>query len=301
MAIDPNDILSGELSKWKVLKTLGSGGFKEVFLAEAGDLTEALKITKIYDSSASTSTDKDELETMLRARTEREFHLLQTYGGGCIVSLGSIPYQECEVSGNRYAFYSEEYLPGKTLDKINVENKNSGKTSTPEEIKAVFSAGLNVIEKIWCGDNKIVHRDIKPGNIMKTGVAERPIVFFDLGIAFDKSGTSLTAQTFGPGTLWYRAPETLDPDYRASIDFRCDLFSLAVTVYEYAAGFHPIHHGSMSDGETVYRLLKRNAVPLLNHRADLGTTFCSLIDRCIHKRPALRPNRITEIKRILEV
>jgi serine/threonine protein kinase len=133
-----------------------------------------------------------------------------------------------------------------------------------------------------------------------TGIQDRPVVFFDLGIAFDKSGTSLTAQPLGPGTLRYRAPETLDSDYRASIDFRCDLFSLAVTVYEFAAGFHPIHHGSMSDGETVYRLLNRNAEPLIRHRSDLGQNLCDLIDRCIHKKPALRPNRLGEIKRIVE-
>ena len=298
MSINPKEILQDLLSGWTVVNSIGVGGFKEVFLVENDSRKEALKITQYFDPVPSGSIDPDELETMLRARTEREYNLLMDFGGGCVVSLGSIPIQEREVAGHRYGFYSEEYLPGKTLDNVNLDNRSAGNIPDPKQVKSVFRTGLKVIERIWT--KKIVHRDIKPLNIMITGLKKRPVVFFDLGIAFDRSGTSLTAQSLGPGTLRYRAPETLDPDYRSSIDFRCDLFSLAVTVYEFAVGFHPIHHGSMSDGETVYRLLKKAAEPLYIHRPDLGTDFCVLIDKCLHKAPALRPNRLIELNRILE-
>lgn len=298
MTINPKDLLSGELAEWQVKSKLGSGGFKDVYLIEKGTRQEALKITSYYDSSLAGDMEPEEIETMYRARTEREYQLLKEFGGGCVASLGSIPLKEGTIGGHPFSCYSEEFLPGITLDKVNSHNKTNRVLPSIQIIQSIFLTGLHVIERIW--NKKIVHRDIKPQNIMMTGLQERPVVFFDLGIAFDRSGSSLTAQTLGPGTLRYRAPESLDPDYRASIDFRCDLFSLAVTVYEFAAGFHPIHHGSMSDGETVYRLLKRNAEPLFNHRTDLGEQFCTLVDNCLHKRPALRPNRINDIKRMLE-
>ena len=299
MTIDPNSVLGSKLGPWKVIRILGSGGFKEVFLLQNGERQEALKITRYFDHTGSGGIEPEELETMLRSRTERECNLLARFGGGCVVSLGSFGYEELISDGRKYGVYSEEYLPGKTLDKLIAEAKSIGNRSNSSMVKLIFATGIQVIERIW--GEKIVHRDIKPQNIMSTEQSERPIVFFDLGIAFERPGASLTAQPLGPGTLRYRAPETLDPDYRASIDFRSDLFSLAATVYEFAVGFHPIHHGSMSDGETVYRLLKRNAEPLFNHRADLGEQFCLLIDNCLHKRPALRPIRINDIKRMLEV
>jgi serine/threonine protein kinase len=298
MAINPKDILPASLAAWDIKRTLGTGGFKEVFLVENNGLKEALKITRYFDEKPMSQLEADDLETQLRARTEREYQLLKEFGGGCIVSLGSIVGQEVEVNGKKYNFYSEEYLPGKTLSDVNIENKSSGHLPATQMVKTLFLTGIKVIEKIWA--KKVVHRDIKPLNIMMTESEGRSVVFFDLGIAFDRAGTSLTSLALGPGTLRYRAPESLDPDYRASIDFRCDLFSLAVTVYEYAAGFHPLHHGSTSEGETVYRLLNRNADKLYTKRPDLGQDLCATIDKCLHKKPALRPVRLGDIKRMLE-
>jgi serine/threonine-protein kinase len=201
--------------------------------------------------------------------------------------------------GNRKAcVYSEEFLPGRTLDKIIYETTlKHGQPSWPA-VKLLFETGLAVIERLW--SHKIVHRDIKPQNIMYTQLNGRDYVFFDLGIAFERDGSSLTQNTFGPGTLRYRAPETLDADYRGSIDMRCDLFSLAVTVYEFASGRHPIHEGAKSAGDTIYRLLKKNADPLAQHCPDLPSAFCSLVDRCLHKKPALRPLRFDKIRKGLE-
>jgi hypothetical protein len=106
-----------------VIRILGSGGFKEVFLLQNGERQEALKITRYFDHTGSGGIEPEELETMLRSRTERECNLLARFGGGCVVSLGSFGYEELISDGRKYGVYSEEYLPGQTLDKLIQEYK----------------------------------------------------------------------------------------------------------------------------------------------------------------------------------
>lgn len=294
MTNNPSEHLEG----WTIGSVLGKGGFKTVYLIEKNGHQEALKVTRLRDVDLVDPTEVELLEHELYSRAEREFQLLSQFQGGCVVSLGSIPGHQAEWDGLPVHLYSEEFLAGRTLDKAIKASIEEQTLPTWGQIRALFSAGLDVVERIWT--NRTVHRDIKPANIMVTEDASRPFVFFDLGIAFEREGSALTRQRLGPGTLLYRAPETLDADYRASIDFRCDLFSLAVTVAEYASRQHPIHHGTLDVGETVYRLLKRPAIPLGTLRPDLSPDFCSMVDRCMHKKPALRPVRFVELRKVLE-
>lgn len=290
---------SGHLEGWNIGNILGKGGFKTVYLIEKDGKQEALKVTRLRDLDVVDPVEVEQLEHELYSRAEREFQLLSQFQGGCIVSLGSIPGHQAKWDGLPVHFYSEEFLAGKTLDKAIRANAAESKLPTRDEILTLFETGLDALERIW--QRRTIHRDIKPANIMATGDMSRPFVFFDLGIAFEQEGSALTRHRLGPGSLRYRAPETLDADYRASLDFRCDLFSLAVTVAEYASGQHPIHHGAQDAGETVYRIRFRQATPLQSLRPDLHSGFCSVIDRCMHKKPALRPTRFNELRRVLEV
>ena len=286
------------LSEWTITGILGRGGFKVVYKIENRGKVEALKVTALRDPSVSDPIEMEQLEIELLARSDREYKLIQQFGGECVVLPGSIPGHETTWNDVPSYIYSEEFLPGQTLDKFIRQFTTNGQVPLVDNVKALFRTGIDVLERLWA--KKIVHRDIKPQNIMVWTALQRPFVFFDLGIAFDLEGKSLTQITLGPGTLRYRAPETLDPQYRASIDVRSDLFSLAATVYEFATGIHPIHHGSINDGETVYRLLKLSAKPLASFRPDLPRAFCDLIDRCLRKKPALRPIRFSEIRAALE-
>lgn len=277
---------------------LGRGGFKTVYLLEKDGLKEALKITSLRDDRIVDPIEIELLENELYSRAEREFQLLTQFQGGCVVNLGTIPGHRAEWEGKPAHFYSEEVLSGQTLDKVIQGNSASKLQPEWNQIRTLFATGLDVLERIWAV--RTVHRDIKPANIMVTEDANRPFVFFDLGIAFEREGSALTRQRLGPGTLLYRAPETLDADYRANLDFRCDLFSLAVTVAEFASGQHPIHHGARDREETVYRLLHKPATSLRAVRDDLPVEFCIAIDRCMHKKPALRPNKFSDLRKVLE-
>lgn len=276
-------------------KLIGQGGFKTVFRANINGRIEALKITKLFDATEIDPLKQENLKQELLARSKREVNLIKKLGGGNIVSLGSIDSIILGDGAKDFFIYSEEFIDGKTLDERVKENG----TTLPNwnQVKTLFLTGLKILQKFE--QNNIIHRDIKPQNIMSLNDVSRPFVFFDLGIAFDQQGTSLTARTFAPGTLRYRAPETLDPNYKSNIDIRSDLFSFAVTVFEFAAGVHPIHPSGATPGETFYRLMRGNADSLTTKRPDLPIEFCSLIDGCLKKKPALRP-RLSKVQKIME-
>ena len=273
---------------WNVLRKLGRGGFKDVYEIEKQSKKEALKVSFLEDTSIADTAEQEQFSNEIIARTEREIQLIRKYGGNEVVSLGSISGQRTIFDEKEAYLYSEEFLPGTVLNKLIQKNKQSQERPAWKDILCLYKTGIAILNRFFA--DGIIYRDIKPQNIMATDITNRPFVFFDFGIAFLTQGTSLTQRTLGPGTLRYRAPETLDANYRGLLDVRSDLFSLAATVFEFATNKHPIHEGAVGEGETIYRLMKQVAIPLELERKDLPLEFCNLINMSLKKRPALRPN-----------
>jgi serine/threonine-protein kinase len=165
-------------------------------------------------------------------------------------------------------------------------------------LMAVFTFLIEVIEEMI--RIRYLHRDIKPANIMATGSAERPYVILDMGIAYRVQGTALTQGPTPPGTLRYMAPELLAPDYKDVMDFRCDLYSSGLSIYELASGSHPFAPNTENDYATVYRIMNQRPDPLETRRPDLPRRFCQIIDRCIKKNLALRYARIDLLRHDLQ-
>jgi serine/threonine protein kinase len=262
------------------LSYVASGGFKVVFRAvNGGGHAEAIKA--IYIPSESDGLAPEQIAQLV-ARAQREIAALRLCLSPSIVKLGGLSPKLVTLGACTYLIYSEEFLPGKPL----VEGV--GKQPPPDlvTLMAVFNFLIDVIEEMI--RIQYLHRDIKPANIMVTGVAERPYVILDMGIAYKVHGTELTQGATPPGTLRYMAPELLSPDYKDVMDFRCDLYSSALSIYELASGLHPFAPKPENDYATIYRIMKERPEPLENHRRDLPLQFCRIIDRCIKKNPALR-------------
>lgn len=212
-----------------------------------------------------------------------------------LVKLGSIEPREIDVEGVIFYVYSEEFLLGESLrGKIQSDHK-------PElaELIELTVCGLNAINEIK--NVGIIHRDIKPDNIMATGLPERPYVIIDFGVAFLQGGTPLTGDSARiPGTLYYIAPEMLVINYRENLDYRADLYALALTVYEYATGKNPFWKTEEFLLETALRIQKVLPSQLRSLRNDLPETFCSMIDQLMKKIPALRPANIPSLIKKVE-
>lgn len=182
-------------------------------------------------------------------RSEREIAALQKCDTHLIGKL--YEYGEFRTSTNeKYIFLLEEYLDGGTL----TDQINSGRL-TPKIIREYAVSLIKALD--YLRRNNLVHRDIKPDNIMFRKKSSTPILV-DFGLVRDLSQSSLT-QTWwphGPGTPYYAAPEQLNNE-KHLIKWRTDQFSLGVVLSICLTGKHPYNEAGMTPNEVINAVLQR--------------------------------------------
>ncbi|MBU0483781.1 MAG: serine/threonine protein kinase [Proteobacteria bacterium] len=274
----------------RIIEELGEGTFKVAFRAKIGGREEALKLVRIP-----TDPEDPTVEEINRRRAYREIDILAKCTSPFLVKLGQLPPEDCEISGNTYILYSEELVAG---DSLRTRIRNKYRPGQQE----LAVAGLTLLDVIGqLAGMKVIHRDIKPENMVATGLPERPFVLLDLGIAFVQGGTRLTMDSGHiPGTLYYIAPEMLDVNFRQSLDYRADLYTSGLTLYEYATSINPFARREEAIYSTLYRIKHDRPRPLSELRPDLDKVFCLLINQLIKKLPALRPANLKGIINTLE-
>lgn len=139
----------------------------------------------------------------------------------------------------------------------------------------------------------IVHRDIKPGNLFVTKFDEVKIL--DFGLAKLRGGDlSETAPGSTFGTVRYMSPEQ---SAGAPVDYRSDIWSLGVVMYEMITGLRPF------DGENpeavFYVILHEEPKPLAELRPEIPDHLADLVERMLAKSPQARPQSCSEVRRIL--
>ena len=278
--------LKGALKNVESLSFVDQGGFKAVYKGYIREKIEAIKV--VYIPSNIDEEDREELI----GRVKREIETLDKCKSPEFVQLGSLPPESVYINNIEYIIYSEEFLDG-----VNLRTKI--KQDHEPDIIELIKLTLCLLKAIKIlKENDLIHRDIKPDNTIKLKNTERPFVILDLGIAFKIHGTALTKNSmFRPGTLPYMAPEMFNPKFRETLDYRSDLYSAGVTIFEYASRIHPIRKRDDDEYTTMYRIIKYKPPPLSTLRPDLPSSFCEIIDQLIKKLPALRPASIEMLLR----
>jgi serine/threonine protein kinase len=215
-------------------KQAGNGAFKRSFLVHGDDGPRALKIV---------------VGPIDAERVAREIAALRACEHPAICRLYDVGTHLSKSAP--VAYLIEEFVPGGTLsEKMALE---------PLSRAEGIEYGLLLSEAIaHLADRRLVHRDIKPDNILLREDG-RPVLI-DLGVARDLADTSLTHTWLvqGPGTPAFAPPEQLRNE-KSMIDWRADQFSLGITLSLAILGMHPYTGSNTLDG-VVERVANRSNV-----------------------------------------
>ncbi len=293
-------LLTPHFPQFDQFEFMKKGGYKYVFkVRRKNNGEEVLKIINLPDVPTGLSKEqRDEADAIREqelGRARREVNILAQCRSPFVVKLGSLKPTVAEICGGECLSYSEELLPGQNL----IDVIRFGEKPIESDVKSLMQCLLNAINTLWT-EHRVVHRDIKPGNVMKTGLEERPYVLLDLGIAYDVNQPGLTVHRDRdpPMTYRYMAPEMADPNFRENLDYRSDLYTTALTVFEFATGQHPIAESRDDAVRTVSRALHQEPKKLADLRPDLSAEISSTVDQLLKKKPLLRP---ANLARLLEI
>lgn len=212
---------------------VGEGSFKQTF--KVIDSRKNPLALKVYKSSHSVDRPQREISAMSRCR----------HAG--IARLFS--FDKFTHKGEEFLVITEEYLAGGTLT-------DRGQISVTQSLR-IGSALIEAVGHI-AGLN-LVHRDIKPDNIMFRSDGETPVIT-DFGVVRDLNDSSITPSWAprGPGTPYFAAPEQLRNE-KSLIDWRADQFALGISLACAVFEEHPYNLPGMSAHEVVNRVHSREA------------------------------------------
>lgn len=264
------------------IKFLAKGGQKEVYKANLESKLVAVKFIHVGNLNE----EQIELLNSNLDRVRREINLLDSIKSNYLPVLSEIKPGLCYKGNSIFYYYVEDYINGS-----NLVNKVLGN-------KEVIKMNLHIvyaIKNLW--KFGVVHRDIKPGNIMYNNM-NKSYVLVDLGFALMLSKPSLTDSGLVPGTHIYMSPEQLRGPKR-KLDFRSDLFSLGVVVYEQITSTHPFVKSNMNESEITESILFAKEKGLDIYKDLFPEDFLNLIHKFLGKYPHMRYNSFDKIINIL--
>ena len=267
---DPVSLLGRRLGPYQILRVLGAGGMGEVYEARDPRLNRivAIKVLPKHFSE----------QAGLRQRFEREARAIASLNHPHICTLYDIGQED------GIDFLVMERLEGETL------SHRLKRGSLPAE--EVLRYAIEICGALEQAHHKgVVHRDLKPGNIVLTetgaklldfGLAKQNLALLTKG---DHEGTtsatkseSLTEEGMILGTLEYMAPELLEGK---EADARTDIFALGVVIYEMVASRSPFAGATKSD--VIATLLEREPPPLSSNRREAPVELERIVTKALAK------------------
>jgi eukaryotic-like serine/threonine-protein kinase len=268
------------LGPYEIVEPLGSGGMGDVYRARDTRLDRQVAIKVLAPELCE--------DAVRRQRFQREAKTISSLSHPNICTLFDVGEQE----GIDYLVM--EYLEGETLaDRL---------TRGPVSLNELLPIGIHIVDALGAAHRQgVIHRDLKPGNVMLTSSGAVKLV--DFGLAKDIGVTSmperaqtpdrpLTAEGTIIGTLAYMAPEQVEG---READARTDIFALGAILYEMATGRRAFEGATRAS--LIVSILDRTP-PLLvaPARADAGgapeidslAAIEPVVRQCLEKDPDLR-------------
>jgi eukaryotic-like serine/threonine-protein kinase len=261
------DLALGNLfaGRYRIEQILGRGGMGVVYKATDSQLDETVAIKTLPgDVMTRSPEDLERFKREIRlARKITHRNVLRTYDYG-------------EAEG--VYFISMEFVRGYTLSELVDEApKRQMASRATVGIARQICRGLHAAH-----EQGIIHRDIKPQNVLIDAKGE--VKLMDFGIArMAEAPEAMTQAGLIVGTPHYMSPEQIQGK---QLDARSDVYSMGVLIYELLVGKRPFESSSLTGVLTAH--ITEKAKPAIEHRPEIGRELNAIVMKCLEKEPASR-------------
>ncbi len=255
------------IGKYKLLERVGVGGMGQVFLCEHMFLKRRMAVKVLPPAKAE--------QPAALGRFYREAR-----AAGALAHPNIVRTHDIDQDGNLH-FIVMEYVDGSNLLEI---VKKFGRMDVGRSVAYTrqVAAGLD-----YAFRNGIIHRDIKPGNVLIDRKGKARIL--DMGLArFFKDQTDMLTVKYDDkivlGTADYVAPEQVANSH--SVDIRADIYALGATMYFLLSGHPPFPNGTVSQKLLWHRT--KDPTPIRSLRPEVPEELAAVLARMMRKDPATR-------------
>lgn len=247
----------------KIIRTFPESGQKQVLLVEHDQY--GLVMLKVVKRN--------------NARVKREIQIVNENKFEHVPQI--LEVDEFDINGHAGLYIFEEYIDGESLKNY----LNKGKMNL-EEALILTEQLLKII--VQMEKRHIVHRDIKPDNILRSKTGDWYLIDFGIARALDMQSLTLTEVQMGPHTPGYGAPELFQYT-KKDIDSRADIFSLGVVVFEAVTGTHPFIRGDEIDRNEIWYKTITIVPQSVEIEGDVDMLFIGLLQTYMQKHVTRRP------------
>ena len=255
------------ISHYRILEKLGEGGMGVVYKAEDTKLKRTLALKFLPPESMR--------DAQAKARFFREAQAAAALSHPNVCTV----YEVDEADG--HTFIAMDLVDGGSLrDRI---------ARRPLALEEALELAVQVAEGLSAAhESDIVHRDIKPGNILMTKRGRAEIV--DFGLAKLAQEPRLTRAGSTTGTVAYMSPEQAAG---TDVDHRTDIWALGVVLYEMVSGRRPFRGNQ--DHAVVRSILDDQPEPLTALRTGVPLELERIVGKCMYKEPGERYQTVADL------
>jgi tetratricopeptide (TPR) repeat protein/predicted Ser/Thr protein kinase len=256
-----------EISHYRIIEKLGAGGMGEVYLADDTKLNRKVALKFLLPQYAS--------DEEIKARFIREAQAAASLSHPAIITI----HEVSEVQGR--PFMAMEYVEGKSLREV-IDDKRSS-FMTILDLAMEIGEGLGRAHEAG-----IIHRDIKPQNILM-GLDGKPKIT-DFGLAKVKDSPELTKAGTTFGTIAYMSPEQAKG---LEVDRRADIFSFGVVLYELIAGQRPFKGDN--EPSIINAIVNQIPEPLKRFKSGVPEGLQAVVEKALAKDRQERYQHVDDI------
>jgi eukaryotic-like serine/threonine-protein kinase len=269
-ALEIGEVLGG---RYEILQLLGEGGMGAVYKARDRELDRAVALKLIRPQLASNPS--------MLARFKQELLLSRQVTHKNVIRIFDLG------DADGVKFITMEFIEGRDLRSLIQENKKFSPEAAVEIMRQVCQA-LEAAHGVG-----VIHRDLKPQNIMREDSGRIVVMDFGLARSMDSEGMTQTGALVG--TMEYMSPEQA---LAKELDQRSDIFTAGLILYELLTGQMPFHAESAL--ASLIRRTQERAIPVSDHDGTIPAALTGIVQKCLERDPTLRYQNSTELLRDLD-